>query len=62
MRRIITRGLRPEYNGLMVAIRGWSNQPSLVELESLLANQETLVKQMVGAKIKNDEEEALFCK
>lgn len=48
MRRIITRGLRPEYSGLMIAIRGWSTQPLLVELESLLVNQEILVKQMAG--------------
>lgn len=61
MRRIITRGLRPEYSGLMATIRGWSTQPSLVELESLLANQETLTKQMARVTLKNEsEEEALF--
>ncbi|KAL4188778.1 hypothetical protein AMTRI_Chr08g162130 [Amborella trichopoda] len=38
MRRIITRCLRPKYNGFMMAIRGWPTQPSLMELESLLAN------------------------
>ncbi|KAL4193000.1 hypothetical protein AMTRI_Chr06g174700 [Amborella trichopoda] len=40
MRRIIVRGLRPEYNGLM-------------------ANQETLAKQMASIYVKG-EEEALF--
>ena len=37
-RRIIIRGLRPEYNGFITAIQGWPVQPSLIELESLLAN------------------------
>lgn len=59
MRRIITRGLKPEYNGFMTAIRRWPTQPSLTELESLLANQETLAKQMAGISVK-DKEEALF--
>ena len=43
----------------MTAIRGWATQPSLVELESLLANQEVLAKQMAGVTMK-DEEQALF--
>ncbi|KAL4196505.1 hypothetical protein AMTRI_Chr04g183600 [Amborella trichopoda] len=38
MRCIIIKGLRPEYNGFMTAIRGWHTQPILLELESLLAN------------------------
>eukprot|EP00268_Persea_americana_P027732 TRINITY_DN27034_c0_g1_i1.p1 TRINITY_DN27034_c0_g1~~TRINITY_DN27034_c0_g1_i1.p1 ORF type:complete len:166 (+),score=37.69 TRINITY_DN27034_c0_g1_i1:368-865(+) len=36
--RIIIRGLRPEYNGFITAIQRWPVQPSLIELESLLAN------------------------
>ncbi|GMI80094.1 hypothetical protein HRI_001678700 [Hibiscus trionum] len=59
MKRIIIHGLRPEYNGFIAAVRGWPTQPSLVELENLLANQEELAKQMSGVTIK-DEEEALF--
>ncbi|GMI77806.1 hypothetical protein HRI_001449800 [Hibiscus trionum] len=59
MKRIIIHGLRPEYNGFITAVRGWPTQPSLVELENLLANQEELAKQMNGVTIK-DEEEALF--
>ena len=43
----------------MTAIKGWPTQPSLVELESLLANQEALAKQMTGVTMK-DEEQALF--
>ncbi|GMI95722.1 hypothetical protein HRI_003241500 [Hibiscus trionum] len=59
MKRIIIHGLRPEYNGFIAAVRGWPTQPSLVELENLLANQEELAKQMNDVTIK-DEEEALF--
>ena len=59
MRRIIIHGLRPEYRSFVAAIQGWPIQPSLVELENLLANQEALVKQMVGVSLKSDEE-ALF--
>ena len=59
MRRIIIHGLRPEYRSFVTAIQGQLVQPSLVELENLLANQEALVKQMVGVSLKS-EEEALF--
>ena len=38
MRRIIIHGLRPEYGSFVAAIQGWLVQPSLVELENLLAN------------------------
>ena len=59
MRRIIIHGLRPEYRSFVTAIQGQLVQPSLVELENLLANQEALFKQMVGVSLKS-EEEALF--
>ncbi|KAL8138008.1 hypothetical protein V2J09_004009 [Rumex salicifolius] len=59
MRRIIIRGLRPEYNSFITAIQGWPTQPSLLELENLLVNQETLAKQMAGLSVK-DHEEALY--
>nr|CAD1841788.1 unnamed protein product [Ananas comosus var. bracteatus] len=59
MKRIIIHGLKPEYNGFITAIRGWPTQPTLVELENLLANQEALAKQMAGVSLKT-EEEALF--
>ena len=63
MRRIITNGLRPEYGGFMAAVSGWPVQPSLVELENLLANQEALAKQMGNFTLEEkDEEEALFIK
>lgn len=59
MKRIVIHNLRPEYNGFMTVVRGWPTQPSLVELENMLANQEALAKQMSGVTIK-DEYEALF--
>ncbi|KAL4198706.1 hypothetical protein AMTRI_Chr03g141390 [Amborella trichopoda] len=40
MKRIIIRGLRPGYNRFMTAIREWHTQPTLLELESLLVNQD----------------------
>jgi hypothetical protein len=51
--------LRPEYRNFIVAVQGWPVQPSLVELENLLADQEAMVKQMIGVSLKS-EEEALF--
>ena len=59
MRRIIIHGLRPEYRSFVAAIQGWPIQPSFVELENLLANQEVLVKQMARVLYKS-EDEALF--
>jgi hypothetical protein len=59
MKRIIIHGIRPEYSGFIAAVRGWPNQPSLVELENLLVNQEELAKQ-IGSITEKEEEEALF--
>ena len=59
MRRIIIHGLRPKYRSIVAAIQGWPIQPSLVELENLLTDQEALVKQMVRVSLKSDKE-ALF--
>jgi len=61
MHRIIIRGLDPKYSGLVIATRGWATQPCLAELESALANQENLDKQMSKVSIK-DEENAYFTK
>ncbi|GAV76785.1 UBN2 domain-containing protein, partial [Cephalotus follicularis] len=55
-RQIIICGLKPKYNGFITAIQGWHVQPSLLELESLLANQESLAKQMAGVSMKPNEE------
>ena len=59
MRRTIVRGLKPSLNGLVTAIRGWATQPTLIEFENVLTNQEALDNQMSGVSIK-DEETALF--
>nr|GEX92540.1 uncharacterized protein [Tanacetum cinerariifolium] len=56
MKRIIIHGLKLEFRSYVAAIQGWQNQPSLVELENLLASQEALIKQMGGVSIKKDEE------
>ncbi|TQD94569.1 hypothetical protein C1H46_019814 [Malus baccata] len=55
-KRIIIHGLRPEYRGIVVAIQGWQTQPSLVEFENLLADQEALAKQMAEVSLRGDEE------
>ena len=61
MKRIFIHGLKPKYNGFVTAVRGWHTQPSLVELNNPLVNQEELAKQMGNITLKErDEEEALF--
>ncbi|KAG6385352.1 hypothetical protein SASPL_154185 [Salvia splendens] len=46
LRRYLISGLRKEYGPFVTSIQGWSNQPSVEELENLLCNQETLAKQI----------------
>nr|DAD31904.1 TPA_asm: hypothetical protein HUJ06_010755 [Nelumbo nucifera] len=60
LRRYLIRALRKEFMPFISSIQGWMNQPSIVELENLLSNQEALVKQMSG-KFPNVED-ALFVK
>lgn len=60
-RRIIVHGLRPEFKGTMTATRGWVTEPTLAELENLLANEEILDDKMSKASIK-EEEKALLSK
>ncbi|KAF7810521.1 Retrovirus-related Pol polyprotein from transposon TNT 1-94 [Senna tora] len=59
MRRIIVHRLRPEFLGLVTATRGWAKEPTLIELENILANQEALDKQMSKASVQ-EEDKALF--
>jgi hypothetical protein len=59
MKRIVIHELRSKYRGFITIVQGWQNQPSLVEFENLLADQEALAKQMGGASLKS-EEEALY--
>jgi len=61
MRRIIINGLRPEYHGFIAAIRGWPTQPSLVELENLLANQEELANKTGSITVKEEEKVLYHC-
>ena len=51
MRRYLIRGIKKEYTPFLTSIQGWANQPSIVELENLLTNQEALVMQMAKASI-----------
>nr|XP_048330668.1 probable glutathione S-transferase [Ziziphus jujuba var. spinosa] len=48
--------MSPEYRGFIAKIQDWQIQPSLVELESLLANQETLAEQMTRVSLKGEDE------
>ncbi|WVZ02961.1 hypothetical protein V8G54_023767 [Vigna mungo] len=45
-RRIIIHGLNPKYHGIVIATRGWSNEPTLTELANILVNRKSLDKQM----------------
>ncbi|KAG7551025.1 Zinc finger CCHC-type [Arabidopsis thaliana x Arabidopsis arenosa] len=54
LKRIIIRGLRPEYTPFVTSVQGWATQPSLEEFENLLASQESLAVQMAGVKIHDD--------
>ncbi|KAF3666326.1 hypothetical protein FXO37_10615 [Capsicum annuum] len=59
MRRIIIRGLKPEYIPFVTSIQGWAQQRSLEEFENLLSSQELLVKQLAGEFFKEREGNAL---
>lgn len=62
LKRYIIRGLRKEYNPFVSSLQGWATQPTLVEFENLLSNQEALAKQMAECSIsgKDEGEEALL--
>lgn len=65
MRRYLVRGLRKEFMPFTASVQGWANQPSIVELENLLSNQEALVKQMsstTSASTTSAVEDVLFTK
>jgi gag-polypeptide of LTR copia-type len=51
MRRILVNGMKLEYNRFMKAIQCWPTQPTLLELENMLMNQEALAKQMVEVSL-----------
>ncbi|KAJ4836790.1 hypothetical protein Tsubulata_004710 [Turnera subulata] len=45
-RRFLIRGLRKKYTLFATSIQGWANRPTIEELESLVANQVALARQM----------------
>lgn len=49
-RRIIIHGLRSKYKEIVMTMLGWANEPMLIELENILANQENLNEQMSKVK------------
>ena len=49
LRRYLIRGLRKEFMPFVSSIQGWANQPTVIELENLLSNQEALIKQMTSS-------------
>ena len=53
LRRYLIRGLRKDFMPFISSIQGWANQPSIVELENLLSNQEALMKQMFNSSSKS---------
>ena len=48
LRCYLIRGLRKDFMPFVSSIQGWTNQPSFIELENLLSNQDTLIKQMIN--------------
>jgi len=59
MRRIIIRGLKPEYIPFVTSIQRWAQQPSLEEFENLLSSQELLVEKLASVFVKDGEGDAL---
>ncbi|KAM7491750.1 hypothetical protein LguiA_034671 [Lonicera macranthoides] len=53
LRRYLIRGLRNEFMPFISSVQGWANQPTIIDLENLLSNQEALVKQMSSASSKS---------
>ncbi|KAH0678932.1 hypothetical protein KY284_020017 [Solanum tuberosum] len=60
MRRIVIRGLKPEYIPFVTSIQGFAQQPSLEEFEIFLSSQEFLAKQLASVFVKEVEENALI--
>ncbi|KAH7843402.1 hypothetical protein Vadar_016136 [Vaccinium darrowii] len=55
LRRYLIRGIRKEYMPFLTSIQGWATQPTIIELENLLSNQEALAKQMASNNKKNNQ-------
>ncbi|KAH0636544.1 hypothetical protein KY289_036459 [Solanum tuberosum] len=54
MRRIVIRGLKPEYIPFVTSIQGWAQQPSLEEFENLLSSHELLAKQLASVFVEGE--------
>ncbi|KAG5584598.1 hypothetical protein H5410_045032 [Solanum commersonii] len=50
---IFTKKNDAEFKGILTAIRGWATEPTLYELENLLANEEDLEKPLSSLTIKD---------
>ncbi|KAK5770900.1 hypothetical protein PVK06_047057 [Gossypium arboreum] len=59
VKRIIIRGLRPEFRGFVIAIQGWKIQLSLVEFDNSFVGQEALVKNTEGSSWNSNEQGGL---
>ena len=59
MRRIVIRGLKPEYIPFLTSIQGWAQQPILEEFKNLVSSLELVAKQLASVFVKNKEEDAL---
>ncbi|KAJ9554092.1 hypothetical protein OSB04_018137 [Centaurea solstitialis] len=55
LRRYLIRGLRKEFMPFISSIQGWAKQPSIIELENLLSNQEALEKQMANTTLSQED-------
>ncbi|KAH0645612.1 hypothetical protein KY290_034394 [Solanum tuberosum] len=60
-RQLVNTSQRLEYKGIITATRGWATEPTLSELENMLANEEDLEMPLSSLTIKNGDE-ALFSK
>lgn len=56
IKKIIIHSLRPEYRSFVTVVQGWPIQPSLIEFENFLTDQEAIAKQMSMVSLKGDEE------
>ena len=48
LRRYLIRRLRKYFMPFISSIQGWTNLPTIIELENLLSNQDALIKQMTS--------------
>ena len=49
LQRYLIRGLRKDFMPFVSLIQRWAKQPTIIELENLLSNQEALIKRMTSS-------------